>query len=347
MTKDDMIAAFDPNAAAGQDSGIYGLPFGPEFSDVVLVPVPWEVTVSYGGGTSTGPEAILEGSMQVDLHHHDYPELWKRGIHMDIIPEQLSELNHKTRVLAEQVIEAEAEGKSVINGVSVDELRDKVNAACDVMNAWVKKQCDFWLKQGKLVGVVGGDHSVPLGYLELQGERHENFGILQIDAHMDLRQAYEGFTFSHASIFYNTLQRVPQVSKLVQVGIRDYCKQEADFVSEQSSRISVFFDQQIRRQMFKGHTWDNICNEIVAALPQKVHLSVDIDGLNPQLCPNTGTPVPGGFEFAELMHLFNVLKNSGKTIIGFDLCEVAPGADGWDGNVGARVLYQLCGTLAG
>jgi agmatinase len=75
-----------------------------------------------------------------------------------------------------------------------------------------------------------------------------------------------------------------------------------------------------------------------------VHISVDIDGLDPKLCPNTGTPVPGGLEYEELVYLLNALKSSGRTIIGFDLCEVSPGDDDWDGNVGARLLFHLCGV---
>ena len=90
-----------------------------------------------------------------------------------------------------------------------------------------------------------------------------------------------------------------------------------------------------------------MCEQIIRLLPQKVYISVDIDGLDARFCPNTGTPVPGGLEYEELVYLLNQLKKSGKEIIGFDLSEVAPGEDGWDGNVGARLLYQLCGILAG
>ncbi len=85
---------------------------------------------------------------------------------------------------------------------------------------------------------------------------------------------------------------------------------------------------------------------MVSHLPPKVYISIDIDGLDPTLCPNTGTPVPGGLQYEEMIYLLNMIKESGKQIIGFDLCEVSPGNSDWDGNVGARVLFQLCGISA-
>ncbi|HQQ12694.1 MAG TPA: arginase family protein, partial [Bacteroidales bacterium] len=174
----------------------------------------------------------------------------------------------------------------------------------------------------------------------------ETYGILQLDAHLDLRNAYEGFKYSHASIFYNALQ-FDAITKLVQVGIRDYCEEEADFVRSSNGRITVFYDRDIRKRMFEGSSWRELTDEMIAELPDKVYVSIDIDGLDPKLCPNTGTPVPGGLQFEELIYMLNRLKASGKEIIGFDLCEVAPGEDEWDGNVGARVLYQLIGLAAG
>lgn len=347
MTKEEIIANFDPNAAAIAESGLFGLPFDAAKSDIIIIPVPWEVTVSYGAGTSEGPEVVKAASSQIDLYHHDYPELWKRGIFMDECPDELVTLGRRVNDYARDVIEALEEGADIAaNSVLSDKLK-RVNEACGKMNDWVKERVDFWKSQGKMVGLVGGDHSIPLGYLQLQGTMHPEYGILHIDAHLDLRVAYEGFKWSHASIFYNTLETVPQVSRLVQVGIRDYCEQEKKYTLENKEKIAVYYDRETRKRIYKGDNWDKICYEIVDSLPAKVHISVDIDGLDPKLCPNTGTPVPGGLEYEELMHLLNVLKNSGREIIGFDLCEVSAGEDGWDGNVGARVLYQLCGTMAG
>lgn len=347
MTKQEIIDSFDPNAPAAAEGGLYGLPFDAEQSDIIIIPVPWEVTVSFGSGTGEGPDSIREASAQIDLHHHDFPELWKRGIYMDTCPGELIAAGRRAKELAGDIIAALEEGEDIpSNSILTDKL-ERVNEACARMNEWVKERAAFWIKKGKLVGLAGGDHSIPLGYIQLQGDMHEQFGILHIDAHMDLREAYEGFTFSHASIFYNVLETVPQVSRLVQVGIRDYCEQENNYVRSDAERISVYFDREVRKRMYKGENWDKLCHEIVESLPEKVHISVDIDGFDPKLCPNTGTPVPGGLEYEELMHLLNVLKSAGKEIIGFDLCEVSASEDGWDGNVGARVLFHLCGVLAG
>lgn len=346
-TKEEIIASFNPNAAASLETGLFGLPFTAEQSDIIIIPVPWEVTVSFGSGTGDGPLAVEEASAQIDLYHHDFPELWKRGIFMDTCPDEMIKLGKKAKDDAQSIIEAIEEGEDISTNSILRERQEWVNEACAMMNSWVRERAEYWKERGKLVGLVGGDHSIPLGYIQMQGENHEEFGILHIDAHLDLRIAYEGFTYSHASIFYNALEMVPQISRIVQVGIRDYCEQENNYAKENSERVSVYFDRETRKRIFKGENWDQLCREMVSKLPQKVYVSVDIDGLDPALCPNTGTPVPGGLQYEELMHLLNVLKDSGKEIIGFDLCEVAPGDDGWDGNVGARVLFQLCGIMAG
>jgi agmatinase len=161
---------------------------------------------------------------------------------------------------------------------------------------------------------------------------------------MDLREAYEGFTYSHASIFWNVLQR-KGITQLTQVGIRDYCEAEALFAKELAGRVAVFFDQQLQEQAFQGISWQEQCTRIIATLPEKVYISFDIDALDPKLCPNTGTPVPGGLSLPQALYLIKQLVSGGRTIIGFDLNEVGGLGCTWDGNVGARVLYKLCNWL--
>ena len=341
-----MSQEFNPNSPALNNAGIFGLPFTSEEAQIIIIPVPWEVTVSYGSGTSEGPMAVFNASMQVDLYHHDFPDLWKKGICMDERPDNLLTLSESLKPEAQKIIEALENGEDVANNPSLAISYKMINKACQQMIDWVKERSAFWVKQGKIVGLLGGDHSTPLGYLKFLGEINEDFGVLVLDAHYDLRKAYEGFKYSHASIFYNALEEIPQISKLVQVGIRDYCEEEKNYAVQQGDRVQTFFDREIRNQQFKGATWNQICQDIVKALPNKVYVSFDIDGFDPKLCPNTGTPVAGGLEYEEAMHLFNVLKGSGKTIIGFDLNEVSPGETDWDGNVGARVLYHLCGLAA-
>jgi agmatinase len=144
---------------------------------------------------------------------------------------------------------------------------------------------------------------------------------------------------------YNALQEVPQLEKLVQVGIRDYSQGEWEYLNENKGRIKTYFDKDIRTRQYEGETFKQITEEIIDQLPQKVYISFDIDGLDPKLAPNTGTPVQGGFETEQVFYLFDKLNKSGKQIVGFDLNEVSTSDTGWDANVGARVLFKLCNLL--
>lgn len=345
MTKEDKISQFNPNNAGLKDSNIYGLPFTCDEAEIVLIPVPWEVTVSYGSGASDGPGHILETSSQVDLFHEEFPTLWKAGVAMMDIPEDMLIRSADLKQKAAIIIEKWEDGVDVENDPEAIALQKEINAACEAMNAWVEKQTEFWLSKGKCVGLVGGDHSTPLGYFRTQSKREGDFGILHIDAHMDLRIAYEGFTYSHASIMYNALQ-IPAVNKLVQVAVRDYCEEEVGVASNHSGRVHYFSNSALQQAAFEGKNWKQQCEEIISLLPPKVHISFDIDGLDPTLCPNTGTPVPGGLRFEQATYLLSALLKSGKKIIGFDMVEVAPGDDDWNGNVGSRLLFHLCGVLA-
>ncbi|NBL63755.1 agmatinase [Flavobacterium sp. NST-5] len=345
MTKQEKINSFDPSQPGLADQSIFGLPFTAEESEIIIIPVPWEVTVSYGAGASSGPEAILDASFQVDLHHQEFPELWKLGIYLDL-NEQTDKWksdSEKYKGLAQPIIEALESGEVIESHPALQADLDKINKICRELHNQVKERVLHWTKKGKKVVLLGGDHSTPLGYYEALATQHENFGILHLDAHMDLRIAYEGFTYSHASIMYNAL-KIPQISKIVQVGIRDFCEQEVEVALK--DRVLVHTDMDLKAETFTGTTWAQQCEKIIASLPQKVVISFDIDGMYPWYCPNTGTPVPGGFSFEQAAYLLSKLADSGKEIIGFDLVEVAPGDDDWDGNVGARMLFHMCGVLA-
>ncbi|MFM7311391.1 MAG: agmatinase family protein [Flavobacteriales bacterium] len=346
MNKQEKIDAFNPNSAGLKDADIYGLPFNSDEADIVLIPVPWEVTTSYGAGTSEGPAHILEASFQVDLFHAEFPALWKRGISMLPIPEDMLMRNADLKQQAREIIDMWEDGIDVTRDERGGHLLASINQACSEMNRWVEEQSSLWLSKGKKVGLIGGDHSTPLGYFHAQAKKHESFGILHIDAHMDLRIAYEGFTYSHASIMYNALREIPQLAKLVQVGIRDFCEEEHLVAKEHEQRVTVYTYAELQREQFQGVNWHQQCARIIHDLPEKVHISFDIDGLDPTLCPNTGTPVPGGLWFDQATYLLSELKRSGREIIGFDLVEVAPGDDDWNGNVGARLLFHLCGVMA-
>jgi agmatinase len=336
-----MHDSFDPKAL-GNGGGIFGLAHKPEESRIVLIPVPWEATVSYGSGTADGPAAILRASAQVDLLDRDTGKPHESGISMLPISETVRAWSDEAKSLAATILE---------NGGAKDNPQlamnlDRVNDLGRLLNGWVANETRAWLECDKIVGIVGGDHSVPLGAIAAIADKFPGLGILHIDAHADLRPAYEGFTFSHASIMDNVIREVPTVAKLVQVGVRDYCEQEDDAIRNSAGRIKTFFESDVRRELLDGGSWRRVCNRIVAELPETNYISFDIDGLDPTLCPNTGTPVPGGLSFAEIVVLLRSLVDSGRTIVGFDLVEVAPDATGaseWDGNVASRVLYKMIG----
>lgn len=329
--------SFNQNAPATESSNIFGLPFAENDSQLVLVPVPWDATVSYGHGAAKGPETILEASKQVDLYDPSYPDFWQAGIAMLKAPKQISTLNMTARKAALKQISALTRGKK-----SDNTALKVVNKASEQLNQWLEDATLELLEQGRQVGIVGGDHSVPLGFLRALAQHNSKFGILQFDAHMDLRQSYEGFQYSHASIMYEAL-KLKEVTKLVQVGIRDLCEAESEYVRDAKGRVQVFLDSEIQRAQFIGKNFKQITDAIIKTLPKDVYLSFDIDGLDPALCPGTGTPVPGGLSFQQAVFILERLVESGKKVIGFDLCEVSPksGSD-WDANVGARMLFKLC-----
>lgn len=345
MTKQEIIDTFDPNQPGLADANLYGLPFSAEQSEIIIVPAPWEVTVSYGAGASEGIEAIFEASFQVDLLHQEFPELWKQGLFLDQnIPDWKAQ-SDRLKTLAEPIIEALENGENPEDSAELKANLTEINQAGTQFKNELKDRILHWINQNKIVGLLGGDHSTPLGYYEALAEKHDKFGILHLDAHMDLRQAYEGFTYSHASIMYNALQ-IPQIDRIVQVGIRDFCEQEVEVIRNSGEKVKVFTDSDLKLGQFEGESWKNQCRAIINELPDKVHISFDIDALYQWYCPNTGTPVPGGLSFEQATYLLSQLAASGKKIIGFDLVEVAPGEDDWDGNVGARMLFHLCGVIA-
>lgn len=346
MTKQQIIDKFDPNQPGLSDGNLYGLPFSAEQSEIIIIPVPWEVTVSYGAGASMGDKAVFEASFQVDLNHQEFPGLWKLGIFLDDQTPFWRAQSNLLKKLAGPIIRTLEEGNDVFKNKELKNDLFRINRDCRQMKDEVKERVLHWLNQNKKVGLLGGDHSTPLGFFEAHAEKYESFGVLHLDAHMDLRKAYEGFTYSHASIMYNALE-IQQLEKLVQVGIRDFCEAEVKVAKESKGRVKVFSDADLKKAQFEGSTWKEQCDKIIAELPQKVHISFDIDALYQWYCPNTGTPVPGGLSFEQATYLLTELANSGKEIIGFDLVEVAPGEnDDWDGNVGARMLFHLCGVLA-
>lgn len=352
---------FDPNAPANRD-GIFGLPFTTDDAAYVVIPVPFDATTSYRDGARQGPAAVLAASRQVDLFDLDFGRFWAEGIAMlphDRGPaRKVAGLNREARRLALPVIAA---GGEVAGRPALQRALREVNRRSLAMCGIVEAQVQRLLELGKVPVVLGGDHSTPFGCVKACAQRHPGMGVLHVDAHADLRPAFEGFEWSHASIMHNVTVRIGArggVAALVQVGVRDLGENEYEEICRKKrrdeTRIVTYFDSALQGAKHRGETWAGICANIVSKLPRDVYLSVDIDGLDAALCPDTGTPVPGGLSFAEFVELLHALVRGRRRIVGMDLSEVAPkagvaasawGAD-WNANVGARTLYKMIGAAA-
>ena len=346
MQKAD-VSKFNPNGAGVQNANVFGLDFTPQESNVILIPVPWEATTSYGRGTAKGPRAIFEASPQLDLFDAELAEIglarpWEFGIYMEPLPHDVRKWNKEASKLALPIVKA---GGNIGNRKSLHAALAAVNEASTKLNSWVHARTLKYLDAGKIVGIVGGDHSVSFGSIQAAAQKFPGLGILHFDAHADLRDAYEGFEYSHASIMNNVINRIEQVGTLVEVGIRDFCDSEY-LLATTHPKIKCYFDYQLRQRTARGEAFAKICDEVVSHLPEHVYVSFDVDGLDPSLCPSTGTPVPGGLLFGQALEMLAALARAGKKVVAFDLNEVAPSGkrgDEWDGNVGARLLYRLCG----
>jgi agmatinase len=337
---------FNQNNISNPNNNIFGLPSTEENADIIIINAPWEVTVSYGVGTSRAPEAILKASLQVDLYDPDMPDAWRRGYYLKPTDRKILLKSDFLRKEAELYLDYISKGEELEKNQFMMKTIKDINEGSLFFNNWIYQQARDLLDDNKLVALLGGDHSTPLGLYKALAEKHGEFGILMIDAHCDLRETYEGFLYSHASITYNALKEIPQIKNVMQVGVRDFGQDEWEYIKNSNFRVITYFDKEIKDRQYDGDTWKHITEEIVSQLPQKIHISFDIDGLDPKLCPNTGTPVPGGFEMDKAFYLFNKVLASGRQIIGFDLVEVGIAESDWNANVGARALFKLCNLLA-
>ncbi len=333
---------------------IYGVGVPAAAARLVLVPVPWEATTSYGRGTAKGPEAIAAASVQVDLFDLELaafgvPEPYRAGLALLPIDPEVDARAREAADRALRVIDAYDEERPGAYEPDIQAELARVNELSAWLDGWLERIALELLSKGKIVGVVGGDHSVPFGAIAAHARRHPGMGILHFDAHADLRVAYQGFVGSHASIMHRVVGEIPGVAKLVSAGVRDFSAEEYRAVVDSGGRVQAFFDLAVQRQLQAGTPFAEIAARIAAALPREVYVSFDIDGLDPTLCPHTGTPVAGGLSFSQATGILAAVSASGRRIVGFDLVEVAPGpADEWDANVGARLLYKLIGhALAG
>lgn len=339
------LSQFDSNAASNPNNNVFGLPFTEDEARLVIQPVPWEVTVSNTAGTARAADHIFKASMQVDLFDPDTKDAWKQGLFMRPPDRKILLKSDYLRKEAELYIDYISKGELLEKNAFMCKSLKEINEGSVFLNNWVYEQTLALMQRKKLVALLGGDHSTALGFFKAIAQQHGDFGVLQIDAHCDLRESYEYFTYSHASVMYNALTEIPQLTRLVQVGVRDYCQEEWEYICNSNYRVITYFDRDIKDRMYDGQHWKQVTDEIVSHLPDKVLLSFDIDGLDPKLCPNTGTPVMGGFEFEQIYYLLKKVVQSGRQLIGFDLVEIGVDEKEWDANVGSHILWKLCNLL--
>jgi agmatinase len=339
------LSQFDPNAASNPNNNVFGLPFTEDEARLVILPVPWEVTVSNTAGTARAADHIFKASMQVDLFDPDTKDAWRQGLYMRPPDRKILLKSDYLRKEAELYIDYISKGELLEKNAFMCKSLKEINEGSVFLNNWVYEQTLGIMQRNKLVALLGGDHSTSLGFFKAIAQQHGDFGVLQIDAHCDLRESYEYFTYSHASVMYNALTEIPQLTRLIQVGVRDYCQEEWEYICNSNYRVITYFDRDIKDRIYDGQNWKQIVDEIVSHLPDKVLLSFDIDGLDPKLCPNTGTPVMGGFDFEQIYYLVKKVVQSGRQLIGFDLSEIGVDDQEWDANVGSHILWKLCNLL--
>ncbi len=243
-----------------------------EQARILVWPISYEGTVSYGGGTGKGAAAIIDASRNMELYDEETDaEVYKLGIH----------------TLAESP--------------SIDPPEEMMNSLYDRAKELVAS--------GKFVTMIGGEHSVSAPVIRAHAEKHSNLSVLQIDAHADLRDSYDGTRYSHASIMARVVKdlRIPAV----QVGIRSMSVDEARVIDDLPTRI--FWARDI---VGRDDWWD----DAIEGLTENVYLTIDIDGLDPSLVSATGTPEPGGLGWYETIGLIRTLARK-RNVVGMDLTE--------------------------
>ena len=330
---------YDPDGVGADNGNFLGLPRVDDPA-VTFLACGYDATVSYTAGTAGGPANVLAASTQLDVCVHGVGRPWELGFAWrEVCPVGADELA-RLRTGAERVIAALEAGCELSDDAlaATAALDDAGARIADAVAAAVREE----LAQGRFPILVGGEHGVSLGAFRACAG-YGPFGILQVDAHMDLRVAYEGFRYSHASVMHNALE-LPAVTHLAQVGIRDYSPGEL-LRAETDARVETFFDHNLQAARLHGVAFAKTAEAIVATLPQRVWVSFDIDGLAPAYCQHTGTPVPGGLGFAEAQYLLQTLAASGREVVGMDIVEVAPAPHEYEGAVAARLAYDFAARV--
>ena len=259
-------------------------------SPVVILPVPFDATSTWIKGADRGPEAILEDSANMELYDIETDsEVYLRGIHT-----------------AEPVLEEK----------SPEELAKKV-----------RKKVTELLDDGKFVVTLGGEHSVSIGVVQAFADKMPGISVLQIDAHTDLRQEYEGSRFNHACV----MARVRELCPIVQVGIRSMDVVEKPYVSPDR----IFYAKDI---VGRDKSW---IMDVINKLTDSVYVTIDLDGFDPSVLPATGTPEPGGLSYYDVLDLMRTLIQT-RQVVGFDVVELCPIQDNKASDfLATKLIYQI------
>ena len=195
--------------------------------------------------------------------------------------------------------------------------------------------------------MLGGDHSVPFGAIRAAAKAHPGLGVLHVDAHADLRPAYGGLRWSHASIFANVRERLPQVEAVLSVGLRDLGQKEARTIAESGGRLRAIHSHEWAAWRQSRADLKALVLEHIQSLPEKIWISFDIDGLDPSAAPGTGTPEYGGLT---VIQGYEIIRGcQGLNVVGCDLVEISPPYDpsGNTALLGANLLYEMLCVLPG
>ena len=251
----------------------------------VLLPVPYDGTSTFIKGADKAPQAIIEASDSIELYDiEEDTAIYTHGIHT-----------------AEPILE---------------------NSTPETMTEAVYQRVKSYLKENKLVGVLGGEHSVSLGAVRAYTEQYPDLTVLQLDAHADLREEYQGSPYNHACV----MRRVQEIAKVVQVGIRNVCEEERQFIVPEN----IFYAHKIRR----NDTW---MQSAIDQMSENVYLTIDLDCFDPSVLPSTGTPLPGGMTWWQVLD-FITMTNLQRNIVGFDIVELCPNPIDKSSDVLAAVL---------
>lgn len=249
-------------------------------AEVLILPIPFEATVSYGHGTADGPAAIIDASQQVELYDREYdsePAL-DYGVHTLPALELPSDPAQAIEAIAAAVAEA--------------------------------------AQSGKLVVGLGGEHTISVGFGRgLVQALGGPLTIVQLDAHCDLRDNYEGSPYSHACIARRLLED-EGIEQVLQLGIRSLCPEEIAFARANPERVRIWFSEDVH-----ANQWQE---ELIARLRgRRVYLTIDVDGLDPAIVPATGTPEPDGLTWTEALTILRTVTQH-ATVVGVDCVELAP-----------------------